>query len=111
MRLYNSPRPCVGGCGTLIEWGLDAERRVGLIESNSREAHLCPKRLTGAYIECACGAIVHHYADGAVEDARSRLPHECRRAATPAATNRVAAPPLPAPEPPRRSLNDALGVG
>lgn len=123
--ILNTPRPCVNGCGATVEWAFDRRRRVGLIESASREAHICPRRLTGAYIACACGAPIHTYADGAVEDARTKLPHECRpgettgaRAApssegTAGATRATRAPSVttpPAPEPPRRSLNDALGV-
>jgi hypothetical protein len=87
--IVNAPRPCAGGCGVLVEWAIDRHRRVGLVECASRRAHLCPHRLLGAYVQCACGAVVHRYADGAVEDARAKLPHSC----TPAGTPPPAAPP------------------
>lgn len=124
--ILNTPRPCVNGCGAVVEWAFDRRRRVGLIESSSREAHVCPKRLTGAFVECACRATVHLYADGSVEDAHTRTPHACKPGRTtgaPAAPlregQRSASPPPaaaatpPAPEPPptpRQTLAEQLGL-
>lgn len=117
----NEPRPCVNLCGATVEWSFDRHRRVGLIESSSRAAHVCPRGLTGAHLNCACGRRIHTYRHGYVEDAETGLPHECygaRQAAPPRARTEVTPPPpasarttQSAPEPPRRSLNDALGVG
>jgi hypothetical protein len=123
--ILGRPRACVNLCGTTVEWGIDRQRRVGLIETTSREAHVCPRRLLGCSITCACGRRVHTYAHGYVEDAATGLPHQCTpvqttgaRAAPSREGTSVGAPSRPptgatppAPEPPRRSLNDALGVG
>jgi len=122
--ILNRPRPCVNDCGATVEWAFDRHRRVGLIECSTREPHRCPKRLVGAYIECACGARIHTYADGAVEDARTKLPHVCvpqtpRERAAPAragvqgATGTPPVPALrtpPAPALPERSLAEQLGI-
>jgi len=119
--ILGRPRACANLCGATVEWGVDRHRNVGLIETKSREVHLCPKAQIGAYILCTCGRRIHTYRHGFVEDAATGLPHDCKTSGARAVLPRegpgtgfsrpppVATP--PAPEPPRRSLNDALGVG
>lgn len=120
--ILGRPRACANLCGATVEWGIDRQRRVGIIETRSREAHVCPKAQVGAYILCTCGRRIHTYRHGYVEDAATGLPHDCQTSGARAVLPREgpAAGPLsrpppagtpPAPTPPRRSLNDALGVG
>lgn len=114
--ILNEPRQCARGCGCVVEWSVDANRRVGLVEADSRALHVCPRRQLGAYIRCACGGQIHTYADGRVISALTGQPHVCPKVRELAAVVAATAPaPAPVteqpPDPPRRSLNDALGVG
>lgn len=70
-------RPCVNGCGVVVEYGLDRDHRVILVESQSRAAHVCARRLLAAWVECRCGARICTYADGRVEEWPTRQAHLC----------------------------------